>query len=82
MKLTKAQIAVLERMANGDEVWTITGRRYSAFWRDNMRDRAPSSATIHALWKAGVIGKYQSAGGQNYQISNAGRRALEEGGGK
>ena len=77
-KLTEAQRRILERMAAGDEVWTVYGRRPRAFWSRAMNDRAPGFPTLHALAKAGLIENVdRMLGGAKYRITPAGRRALE-----
>ncbi|WP_038367794.1 hypothetical protein [Bosea sp. UNC402CLCol] len=78
-KLTKAQHAVLERMATGDEVWTVSPPNPSTFWHGDMNARAPSFATLHVLWKRGAIedGEAERGRGHKYRITPAGRAALE-----
>jgi hypothetical protein len=79
-KMTKAQRAVLERLASGDEIWTTSGRHAGCFWHGALMDRSPGFATVHALQKAGLIvnkatKKYQ---GSEYVITDLGRSALGE----
>lgn len=78
-KLTKAQRRVLERMATGDEVWTVTGRRPSVFWHDNLSDRSPTFPTMTALFKMGFVEdkSTRAFSGSEYVITPAGRAALE-----
>lgn len=79
-KLTEAQRRVLERMAQGDEVWTVTGRNPSTFWHSNLADRSPSFATLHALWKAKAVDDHgKGVTGNKYRITDAGRAALTGG---
>jgi hypothetical protein len=76
-KLTEAQRRVLERMASGDEVWTISGRNSHTFWYNALRDRSPSFPTIHKLQKSRLIEDYQrDFTGGKYRITPAGRAAL------
>lgn len=80
MKLTKAQRAVLERMAKGDEVWTTSSLlRPTAFWYQRIEARRPSLSTIHALARTGAIEDYDTVRrtGHKYRITDAGRKALE-----
>lgn len=76
-RLPDAQRRALERMAAGDEVWTLSGRHAHAFWLGRLSDRAPSLATLHAMWKRGYIADYQNApGGNKYRITDAGRAVV------
>lgn len=80
-KMTEAQRTILERMANGEEVWTLSGVYPSAFfWHGRSTDRAPSIASVCRLRELGFIAEYKKdwKGGQ-YRITPAGRRALEQG---
>jgi hypothetical protein len=76
-RLTEAQRRALERMARGDEVWTISGRHPHTFWKGAIAQRAPSFATLHALNKAGAIEEFErDFTGVKYRITPAGRAAL------
>jgi hypothetical protein len=80
-RLSEAQRRVLSRMANGEEVWTTGGGNSHAFWHNNLRDRAPSSATLFVLQKNGWIANYyEPLSGKKYRITPAGRAALSTGG--
>ncbi|PZR89771.1 MAG: hypothetical protein DI537_20420 [Stutzerimonas stutzeri] len=76
--LTKAQFLALDRMATGDEVWTTPGPSASTFWYGKLSDRAPSHATLHALWRKGFIKDHETERGRGhrYGITDAGRAAL------
>lgn len=80
VKLSKAQIAVLERMATGDEVWTTTGRSPSVFWHADLHASRPSRSTILALARSGMVLNTERDElkwrGSKYQITSKGRAAL------
>ena len=77
MKLSEVQRRTLARMAEGHEVWTISGRSASSFWHKAMTERAPSFATLHVLWKNGLVRSERDATGSIYRITDAGRAALD-----
>lgn len=81
-KLSRAQVAVLERMATGDEVWTTPHPGARTFWQNGPAKRAPSFATLHALWTRGCVQDLspRPSQGHQYSITPAGRKALAEAG--
>lgn len=78
MKLTKPQRLVLERLEDGDEAWTLTGRNAHCFWLNNFNDRSPGFPTLAALARHGFIASYETERGMGhkYRITEAGRTAL------
>ena len=75
-KLTKAQISALEGLAAGDEVWTNTGVRYSAFWLKGTRKVAPLASTLIVLRRLGLIDRALDGTGERFTITPAGRDYL------
>ena len=79
VKLSKAQLAVLERMATGDEVWTTSGRAPSAFWHGDLTAKQPAWATLHALRREELIEDTEDEAlrwrGAKYRITETGRAA-------
>lgn len=80
-KLTKAQISVLDRMRAGDEVWTTSGRKPSAFWHSNLIDKPPGWSTLHVLERRGLIRNYApDFTGRKYAVTLTGLEALRTNG--
>lgn len=76
-RLSEAQRHALFRLANGDELWTTTGRNPCRFWHGNIGQRAPSIATLQILLKAKLVANYESEWrGAKYRITDAGRALL------
>lgn len=80
-KLTKAQRVILERLRDGHKLTFFSGRTAFCSWGPgNFRDeRAPSTASVHALWKKGFADSETTGiGTSRYFITDAGRAALRE----
>lgn len=82
-KLTKTQIKTLVRIAERDMLAFLSGRSAHYFWHSRIGDRAPSTATVNALSKAGCIKHVKvGVGAHHVVVTDAGRAALAREGGK
>lgn len=77
MKISESRRSILERMAAGEEIWTLSGLNPHAFWHHSISDRSPRIDTVDALASAGLIDAYENEWrGSKYRISPAGLRIL------
>lgn len=77
-KLTEAQRRVLERMATGETIHTVSGINAHAFWT-NMNGRNPRLDTIYCLKGLALVEEISSDWtGSHLRITPAGRALLKE----
>lgn len=77
MRLSKAQVATLKRMAPGNQIWSVSGINPSAFWHGDASSRVRFD-TIHALHRRELIENFESDyTGSKYRISKHGLAALK-----
>lgn len=78
-KLSEAEMAILEKMANGTRLFTFSTLLPFPFWLDQQTRVYPSQ--LAALVARNLVEhKSFEEGGSIFKITTAGRRALEEAG--
>lgn len=77
MKMTKPQVAAMERLSSGDRLCCLTSGNSRFFWESNPTGEAPSNATIAGIqamrW---IVEGAPAVIGARWAVTAAGRAAL------